>query len=287
MILTQRDVPILPRCITFSKAAVRDRSLGMDYPINQVGYDMLQLVDGDLSIGEIAEKVAQRYDVPYEKALEDVKSFFYQLNQANVLNIKHKSRMYNLKVSLYNFRKLKFKTGFETLSIRQRYDFSEKRTELLARICFMAFCIAHVFKFHLLNLFILLFLIPGWGWFEAGFLTATFFISIILHESSHLFMLYSLSEDSKLGYLTRSLGTVGIVRNPTNPNKEILISLFGPLVPVVTGLALLGIGFYQESQLLVFTSFFFLSHLSSFFSEDGKNMLKAIHQLERKRSGSL
>lgn len=96
-------------------------------------------------------------------------------------------------------------------------------------------------------------------------------------------MIHILKEGDKIGFLGRSYGTIGIFRNYTTPKKEIAISLIGPVVPFLIGLELYILGLIIEEQLLFSSSFFWLSHIVSLISDDGRNVKKGMADLIRKR----
>ena len=278
MYLTDKDIPLVPLQVTFSHDQLIDLKLGKQYPINEISYNMLVRIDNKKSIGEIATEISSLYGISFEQALDDMKAFFFELCKAHLINIKHNSYLDNLKLFFVNLLTFNFKMAIEALTERKRYDFPTGKNNVLSTLFFLALYILVVFKFNLIALFILLNFIPTWGWYEAGYMTLAFYLSIVVHECSHMVMLYATSEEGKVGFLGRSYGTIGIFRNYTTPRNEIFVSLIGPMIPFFIGVETFILGLIHEDSLLVFTSF---------FSDDGKNLRRGIQDLIKERRAAL
>lgn len=58
---------------------------GDTYVLTDVSADIWSLADGNLSLAEIAAEITERYDVPPETALRDVRAFVDELVEARLL----------------------------------------------------------------------------------------------------------------------------------------------------------------------------------------------------------
>lgn len=91
--LVETDIPFLPRGVWVKFDAVRnchvllgpERALILD-PISLA---ILQSVDGGTSIGNICTDLAEKYQAPLDRILDDTKNYLTELFDKQLLWVKH------------------------------------------------------------------------------------------------------------------------------------------------------------------------------------------------------
>lgn len=153
------------------------------------------------------------------------------------------------------------KIAFETISVRERIDLSSSEGIYV----FFEFTkhILWSFKYSFFSIFLILWVLPLLQTMESLLVTASFIISVISHELSHVVAIKAVKESGKVAFFGKTFGTVGIFRRPLPPVKEIFVSISGPLIPSFIGISLMIYGL-QSSNFLIFF-YFFLFYKSSVF----------------------
>jgi hypothetical protein len=82
--MLQRNISILWRELD-GEAVLLSPIEGCSYNLNQVGTFIWKLLDGEHSVGDIAQSICQTYEVEYDQALQDVEHILVDLQENNLV----------------------------------------------------------------------------------------------------------------------------------------------------------------------------------------------------------
>lgn len=272
MILFNNDIPIIPNKVRLEERRLYDESLNQSYPINESGHYILSLVNGKKTIKDISIKVAERYDIEEEFAGEETIKFLVQMSENFIINISKGTIKTRVKMGLSFFILLQFKEVFNLFDNRRRYDLPD-----IARnpIILFFYLLIKIPLYHpYLYLFIIgMFLLAGDTLYNSIFFSVNIFVSVSIHEYSHILALYLMGEKNKLAFIGRKSFTIGVYRERIEPLKDIIVSLSGPIVPTIIGCILV---LNTNSYMLNFIGFIWISNIFTLvIGVDGKNILNS------------
>ncbi|WP_281883511.1 PqqD family peptide modification chaperone [Paenibacillus sp. YYML68] len=273
MNLFVHDIPYLPLQVHVSESQVTDDSSNESYPINSSSYWMLHYVDGRRSIGEIATKVAKQYDADEQRITLDTIRFFEQLNGHFLLNIRVRSWKDRLQTAWFLFRTLQIGSLFQLMKIKKRYNLPAYTRNPIFLLIYLIFFIPFYYIYILAGMFLLYYAL-GMGW-SAFVFTFNIFVSIAVHEFSHVMGLHLVKQPHAFLFIGRNNYTVGLYRERLTPAKEVVVSLLGPIVPALIGVILLVFAYKQSDSELFYLAVVWLGNLLTLLSTDGKNVARA------------
>lgn len=286
MILFSSDVPILPSKVYLISDKLYDESLGHSYPINQTGHFMISLINGKNTIHEISQKVAVKYNINEEVALQETINFFTNLTDNFVVNIiKKRSLKSRLKLSLGFLKILQYREILQLIDNKRRYDIPDAVRHPVLILFYLLIKIP--FYHPLIYLVIpIMFMLAGETIYNSITFTFNIFLSVSIHEYAHILALYLLGEKSKLAFIGRKSFTIGVYRERLDPFKDIIVSLSGPIIPALIGFIIL---YSTYDYTMEFISFIWITNIFTLvIGTDGKNIFQSIKMLLMKRgSGNI
>lgn len=82
--IPKRDIFVQYRVINGVKYIAKNNEA---YQLDEISEIIWESIDGKTSVEEIAEKIAEKYNVEYEKVLKDTKQFIDELLNAELIEV--------------------------------------------------------------------------------------------------------------------------------------------------------------------------------------------------------
>jgi hypothetical protein len=279
------SIPYWPEGVHLTKEGIRDEVLRVTHAMNETSRVILQEVDGQKTIADIAETVCQTYNWPLEVVKPDVWELVQQLNQNYLINLKlsWKQKLLQPWITLLFFLRTLHVSRWE---IKKRIPIDSKRRfwVILAQVALAILqSMAAGLLFSSLLVGVLFSQLGQSGWVEGLAFFFGIFIGFLLHEMGHILSFFLVTpKEVQPFFATRRLA-FQVVRQKLAPNQEWIISLSGPILPVFCALLLLPCGIWGTvGESFLFSFWIFVLSLSVHIlalippSADAKRILEAI-----------
>lgn len=280
-----RDVPYLPSGVTLGEGCLMDVVWNEEYPLNATGHQLLCLVDGRRSVGEIAEQVARETGGQEYEVLRDTLAFFTRLNDTLLLNVRAGpswKRVFFHVISLLLTRSLA--SAFRLP--RERVPLPSPDSSPLIHLGWIGWQVVRRSALLILCGSALLGLL-GESLVSLMVIAGSLIGSLVIHEWSHWLTADLLGHRRAILCVSLRAWTVGIGRRILPPLHELLVAVAGPLVTSIIGA--FGILLAQSLGIrwLMLGGSICCIHLVSLLplAQDGRNALDAFGRLRIQARG--
>lgn len=254
------DRPCLATHAVLEDEAIVDRSLNRRIELNSTGMMMLKKMNGQKTVREIAEEIAEHYRVDSEHVVRDLLALCGQLLMSDVIYLKRYSDWRT------RFLTQDFSGMLRRLFLPRRQDIESAN---LAGILWEIGGVVLRSWWFLLLFFgmtgVFLSQVTGDKRFFLGVFgfALLFVLGYCLHEGMHVFMLRKSVGNPFLGYVRVTFWHVRIVRPDISPRVNFLVAVSGPLLPTSLGVGLYGLHLFFPQPLIVFSAFMLSLHIFS------------------------
>lgn len=235
-------VPFFPDEVEFNKSYLIDKSLDMKISLNEVSKNILTLVDGKNTCGDIFEQLKTNYTVDEKTLFRDINELLLSMNSKGLLNLRysHVSNIIGKIVSvMYLYHpKYHYRVDIDVDKFHQIFHLVLKSVmKQLAIFLILNIIIYSVFLF--LDLFILdqSFLVfhKIFGGYLIAF--AALVLSFVLHECLHVYTQKKLGNSLAANscFILVHVFKIVCIRKVIHSKYEFLIPFLGPFVPSLIG----------------------------------------------------
>lgn len=260
-----------------------DKAMRRRIKLNRVAEFMIDRMDGTKPISRIAAEVSTEFRIPEGVALADTISFVEALQEYKVISISSP-----VSQSLRSVVLSLLVAGGPTPR-RRTIPFATQRRVDVRSASFLGILaqVASEVFLKLLYLVGLLALVLGWSTFALmnnmldAVLVATgasfaLVLGVSLHESAHLYALRRCMGDENLGYMRVTPLQISIAYPNLQSEKNFWVAMFGPLCPVLCGVALYCVNVFYSNPLVATSALLLVAHTISYVplpGSDGANLL--------------
>jgi hypothetical protein len=232
--LSRDDILELPDGVTVAGGVLRDECRAVSVPVNSAA--AVVLTAGDRPLEEIAAVLAERFDLPHGRAIDDVLHFAWQLNGIGLVNVRRGVGPFPAIVAWLRLaarlvpagalpplltRRVSLDTSNTTGAVLSTARHLAPRALLLALLCAVA-----VLQGAAIAGRAPLVLSACFGLGVGG--------ALVLHEAGHVIAVGRASPAAILLNWKR----ISILHRPLSPGRNAVVALAGPLAATLVGLGL-------------------------------------------------
>ncbi|ENH95841.1 hypothetical protein J416_14051 [Gracilibacillus halophilus YIM-C55.5] len=261
-----------------------DTDIDQVHQINDITMMMLKQINGKDSIEIIADQLVSLYDWPRKQVLNDLLSLIHTLNYRYLINIKNpmKGRIKIKEIIMKLFFFLGTIQGDQWF-MRKRYSLKCHPLLTIWRI-FIFFCTSYLIAFMFIIFFVItiLFIFDRLTPVSLLLTVAPVVMSMTIHEYCHYLFYQLLDTKNRTPYLGYALGKAQIVRTPLPFRNDLMVTLMGPLIPVIIGSFIILIGLFSSTNIehIILAGSIFCSHIMFLIPpcHDGKRIFRMFMQ---------